>query len=51
MLYQMGRVVAATIEEALEIIKAKHGQGTPSIRQCGAAWWEYVIDLEGENDQ
>ena len=51
MLYQMGRVIAATVDEALELIRVKHGEGRISIRQCGVTWWEFVIDLEGENDQ
>jgi hypothetical protein len=54
MTYYQHRLFAPTLEEALEIIFAKHGKRKPAIRMCNVqprkdvVWWEYNIVKEGE---
>ncbi len=54
MTYYQHRLFAPTLEEALEIIFAKHGKCKPAIRMCNVqprkdvVWWEYNIVKEGE---
>jgi hypothetical protein len=53
--YIQSRLFAPTLQEALELIFAKHGfDCKPAIRMCnvqprrGVIWWEYNIVKEGE---
>jgi hypothetical protein len=51
MLIRQGRIWAATTEEAIEAIRAKHGLGElrlyPALAQHrpGLIWWEYNIEV------
>jgi len=53
LLIQQSRTWAATLEEALEQIRAKYGDGDLSIRECnvqsqrGLICYEFYIEVEG----
>jgi hypothetical protein len=53
MLIKQGRIFAVTVEEALEQIHAKHGEGIIYIREANVQpnsdliWYEYNIEMEG----
>ena len=50
-LIQQSRTWAATLEEALEQIRDKYGDGKLSIRECnvqprkGFTWYEFYIEI------
>lgn len=51
MLIRQGRIWSATIEEAVEVIRAKYGPGQLRIYKAlvqprpGLVWWEYNIEV------
>ena len=53
LLIQQSRIWAVSLEEALEQIRDKYGDGDLSIRECnvqprkGLTWYEFCIDVEG----
>jgi len=51
MLIRQGRIWSATIEEAVEVIRAKYGPGDLTIYKAlvqprpGLFWWEFYIEV------
>jgi len=53
LLIQQSRIYATTLEDALEYIRDKYGDGSLSVRECnvqprqGLIWYEFYIEVEG----